>query len=105
MKAMERHIDFRTAALFAHDGVNIIVLSRGRTISGKPFYAFVKIKPSRYGAFQAAEASGEAYRVQDFGEIIRFGYEETPSEAVLSDVRMAYENPPPSVSAMQPISL
>lgn len=102
---MERQLNYRTAALFAHDGVNIVVLSRGTTVSGKPFYAFVRIKPSRYEAFRAAEQSGEPYRIQDYGEILHFGYQETPSEKVLEMVRGTYENPPPVVSAERQISL
>ena len=81
---------FKNAALFASDGVDIIVLCRGETVSGKPFYAFVKIKPSRYAAFQQVQAEAHNFEVQDYGEILTFDYAHTPPQEVIDAMRKRY---------------
>lgn len=102
---MERHLDYRTAARFAEDTVSVLVLSRGMTITGKPFYAFAKIRPSRYNAFKAAEASGEAYRIQDYGELLAYAYQRTPTDDTLERMRALCEMPPPPVTFSQSVSV
>ena len=82
--------NFKTAALFANDGVDIIVLCRGETVSGKPFYAFVKIKPSRYSAFQRAQEGDRSFDMQDYGEILDFDYAQTPPQEVIDKMRAQY---------------
>lgn len=90
---MNKQFNFKTAALFAHDAVDVLVLSRGTTVSGKPFYAFAIIKPSRFPAFKAAEEKGLPYRLQDFGEILMFDYAETPPEDVFNKMRQDHGSP------------
>lgn len=90
---MKKEFNFKTAALFAHDALDVVVLSRGTTVSGKPFYAFAKIKPSRFQAFKDKEDSGLPYRIQDFGEILMFDYAETPPESVMEEMRNHYGTP------------
>ena len=82
--------NFKTAALFANDGVDIIVLCRGETVSGKPFYAFVKIKPSRYTAFERAQLAGSNFEIQDYGEILNFDYAHTPPQEIIDKMRAQY---------------
>lgn len=82
--------NFKDAALFATDGVDIIMLCRGDTISGKPYYAFLKVKPSRFSAFEQAQAGGDAFSLQEYGEIIEFDYTITPPEDVINAMRARY---------------
>ena len=82
--------NFKTAALFANDGVDIIMLCRGETVSGKPFYAFLKIKPSRFAAFERAQQSEQAFDLYEFGDILNFDYAHTPPQEVIDTMRARY---------------
>jgi hypothetical protein len=82
--------NFKDAALFANDGVDIIMLCRGDTISGKPYYAFVKMKPSRLTAFERIKNTDESFSLQDYGDILKFDYVEIPPEEVINEMRARY---------------
>jgi hypothetical protein len=82
--------NFKDAALFANDGVDIILLCRGDTISGKSYYAFVKMKPSRFTAFERIKNTDESFSLQEYGDILKFDYVEIPPEEVINEMRARY---------------
>ena len=84
--------NFKAAALFATDGVDIITLCRGTTVSGEPFYAFLKIKPSRFAAFEEAQGAGFSFDLQDYGEILAYDYADMPPQKILDEMRKKYGN-------------
>ena len=81
---------FKNAALFANDGVDIIMLCRGETVSGIPYYAFIKIKPSRFSAFERAQQEPESFDLYDYGDVLNFDYAHTPPQEVIDKMRAQY---------------
>jgi hypothetical protein len=68
---------------------DFIILSTGFTTDGLPYYAYVKMKPSRYVAYIAAIKREEPFRLGSFGEIVAKGFGHEPPEDVAQ--RMANE--------------
>lgn len=69
--------------------VAIITLVQGARTDGSPFWAYVAIPPSRYEAFKKAEATG-AYRLNDYGAILRSGEGQEPPGAVRQEMMDKY---------------
>lgn len=66
------------------------MLCRGETINGRPYYAFLKVKPSRFSAFEQAQAAGDAFSLQEYGDILQFDYSISPPEDVINAMRIQY---------------
>lgn len=66
-----------------------IILSTGFTTDGLPYYAYVKMKPSRYVAYLEVIQREEPFRLGSFGEIVAKGFGHEPPEDVVQ--RMADE--------------
>jgi hypothetical protein len=57
--------------------LSLLVLVRG-TVQGRPYWAYARIPPSRYPAFQEAQAAG-GYNLADYAsEVPAQGYGEDP---------------------------
>jgi hypothetical protein len=59
----------------------VMVLCRGKLANGKPFWAYMCIKPSKAKAFGDARKSGRM-NLMDFGSVIEAGEGENPPEDV-----------------------
>lgn len=70
----------------------VIVLIYGWLDSGKPFWVFVGIRPSRYPAFLTAQERNEIdlYNFEPFGEIIVSGDTYSPPDEVLLNISRLY---------------
>lgn len=75
------------------DVARIIVLLCGLMDHGGPFWCYVAVKPSQYGAFQAAQHGGsiDLYDFEAFGEVIVSGEGERPPIHVTEEVARMYE--------------
>ena len=78
------------------DLTRIIVLIYGMLDSGKPFWTFAAIKPSKYQEFQQAQKDGkiDLYQFKPFGEIIVSGEGKSPPEDVTLKVAELYQTDP-----------
>jgi transcriptional regulator with XRE-family HTH domain len=72
--------------------MRIIVFFCGWLASGRPFWAFVAIKPSRYEDFQTAQEAEaiDLYNFSSYGEIIVSGDTDSPPDDVLLLVSRQY---------------
>lgn len=66
------------------------MLCRGETVSGKPFYAFLKIKPSRVSAFERAQLEEKSFDIYEYGDVLSFDYAHTPPQEVIDKMRARY---------------
>ncbi len=71
----------------ADEGASIIAYTDGVTASGKPYYAYIAVKPSKYREFYERTKARESIRLGDFGKIIVYGYETKPPSAVVVHMR------------------
>jgi len=62
------------------DQVQVITLVRGRLANRRPFHAVLGIPPSRYQAFQAAQATGARMDLTAWGSVLHtgWGFDPTP---------------------------
>ena len=75
----------------AIDGnVEVIVLVQGNVSDGRAFWAYVSMPPSRYSAFKALEAANQGYRLEEWGTILRHGFESAPPLDVKVEMHDAY---------------
>jgi hypothetical protein len=79
-----------------NDLTRIIVLIYGMLDSGKPFWTFAAIKPSKYQEFQQAQKDGKVdlYHFTPFGEIIVSGEGKAPPDDVTLKVAELYQTEP-----------
>lgn len=73
----------------ADNEVSILIITAGEMEDGKPFYAYLSVKPSKYKDFMEAEKKGN-YKLSDFGEILEFGREKEPPENVKKEMEEKY---------------
>ncbi|GEM_PF-3276482 len=52
---------------------HLVVLCQGQRGDGSPYWAYVQLAPTKAKAFKAAQAAGEAFDLEDFGEILAWG--------------------------------
>ena len=72
-----------------NDIEGVLVLVKGRDARGESHYAYAAITPSKYMAFQAAQAAG-AYNLSDFGAILHHGKGLEPSLEVQKELEEKY---------------
>lgn len=63
------------------DGVQTLLLVRGKDMQGAPQWAYALISADNYLPFKLAEAEG-AYRLADFGQVLHYGAGENPPEDI-----------------------
>lgn len=71
----------------ADEGASIIAYTDGVTASGRPYYAYIAVKPSKYREFYERTKARESMRLGDYGKIIVYGYETKPPPAVVEHMR------------------
>jgi len=68
----------------------ILAYSNGTTEDGRPYYAYVAVKPSKYKEFYALTAARQALVIAEYGSVIRGGFEKEPPLEVLNEMREIY---------------
>jgi hypothetical protein len=68
----------------------VLAYTHGNLSDGRPYYAYVAVKPSKYAAFYAATAERRRMRIGDYGTVIKGGLEITPPPEVIKEMRVRY---------------
>ncbi len=74
----------------ADEGATIIAYTDGVTANGRPYYAYIAVKPSKYREFYERTKARETIRLGDYGKIIVYGYETKPPAGVVQHMREKY---------------
>lgn len=69
--------------------VDMIMLAKGRVFDGTPYWAYVKVPPSKLLQFRMAMENG-ANNILDYGFIIAIGYTEHPPEDIQKEMEKDY---------------
>ncbi|MGE0753545.1 MAG: hypothetical protein AB7L92_00100 [Alphaproteobacteria bacterium] len=69
---------------------SIIAFTNGTTESGRPYYAYIAVKPSKYREFCERTEAREAIRLTDYGKLVVYGYESTPPAEVKQHMRKKF---------------
>jgi hypothetical protein len=80
-----------TAEQLAEGDKNSAVLSyiHGKS-QGKPFWAYVAVKPSKYKEFHELNCAKKRYAIEDYGIIVASGEGEKPPESIIKEMRDRY---------------
>ncbi|NDF12229.1 MAG: hypothetical protein EB060_05400 [Proteobacteria bacterium] len=73
----------------ADQEVAVIILCKGQSMEGKPYYAYLQIVPSKIAAFKAAQQKGD-FLLEEYGTILKWEFAEAPSEQVKRDMEIVY---------------
>lgn len=68
----------------------IIDLCTGTTDTGKEFYAYVSIPPSKYAAYRAKQLRQEEMDLEEFGEVIHSGWGTSPPPDIMAEMEHIY---------------
>lgn len=68
---------------------SIMILSRGKLVGGKPFWAYVCLKSNMAKAYAEARQRGN-FDLEDYGTIIEWGEGENPPEEVQGRMKNNY---------------
>lgn len=71
----------------ADKGAVIIAYTHGTTESGRPYYAYIAVKPSKYREFCERSERRNSIRLSDYGKIIVHGFESKPPANVVKHMR------------------
>ena len=69
----------------------ILCYTDGRMEDGRPYYAYVAVKPSKYLAFKALTAAGGGLTLADYGDVIAGDFEAKPPQSVVDEMREKYD--------------
>lgn len=72
------------------DEVAIITYTNGTTEDGRPYYAYLAVKPSKYTEFHERTSASETIVLNDYGNIIACGFETGPPPEVIRQMREEY---------------
>ncbi len=53
----------------------VIVLDRGTDMEGRPYWAYIAVKPSKFEEFMRLTETGENKIFADYGTILKYGYD------------------------------
>lgn len=65
----------------------ILVYSHGMAGDGRPYYAYVAIRPSKYTEFHAASAAGQSLLLSEYGTVVAGGFADRPPPDVVRRMR------------------
>ena len=71
---------------------NTAILSyvHGTMEDGRPYYAYVAVKPSKYREFHALTAAKKAMVIGEYGTVVAAGFELEPPADVVKEMREVY---------------
>lgn len=72
------------------NGAAIIAFSSGNTASGRPYYAYVAVKPSKYREFCEKSEARETIKLSDYGRVVAHGFESAPPASVVQHMYEQY---------------
>ena len=68
----------------------ILCYTDGMMEDGRPYYAYVAVKPSKYLEFKAITDRGGGMTIADYGEVIAGDFEAKPPITVVTEMRDKY---------------
>ena len=71
----------------ADEEIAILAYTHGTMHDGRPYYAYVAVKPSLYKAFYAKTAARESMLIGDYGTVVAGGFEESAPPHVVEQMR------------------
>ena len=74
----------------ADQNTAIVSYVYGTMDDGRPYWAYVAIKPSMYREFHAITASTKAMVIGDYGTVIAAGFESEPPPEVVEEMHEVY---------------
>ncbi len=74
----------------ADEDVSIIVLDQGLLEDDRPYWAYIAVKPSMYAEFIYNTSQQIEVDLEDYGEIIKMGYEEEVPAWAMEEMRSQY---------------
>jgi hypothetical protein len=74
----------------ADEESSILVYLSGVAEDGQPYYAYVAVKPSRYGEFQARSLAKQTIILDEYGLVITCGFASSPPAEVVAMMRDAF---------------
>lgn len=70
--------------------IGIVTLIQGE-MDGKPFWAYLSVRPSEFENYQKAQQDGEEICLTDYGDILRYGLDEKlPPASVQKEMEEQY---------------
>lgn len=74
----------------ADEKYGLIEFCNGRDASGRLYWAYLTLLPSKYREFKARAAAGESFRLLDYGEELASGWGKHPPEHVKKELEEKY---------------
>lgn len=74
----------------ADDKYGLVEFCNGRDASGRLYWAYLTLLPSKYREFKARAAAGESFRLLDYGEELASGWGKYPPEHVKKELEDKY---------------
>lgn len=68
----------------------IIVYDRGLSDGERPYWAYIAVRPSKYEKFITCVAERKSIHFTDYGDILRFGFDEDAPEYVKQEMAFIY---------------
>lgn len=85
----QKFAKFHPSAMEEGEGVQTLVLVRGKDMQGAAQWAYALIPADNYLPFRLAESEG-AYRLADFGQVLHYGAGENPPEDITRQMAEEY---------------
>jgi hypothetical protein len=70
--------------------LDIIVFDEGTLKDGSPYWAYIAIKPSKYATFMTLTQRGEPIALEEYGRLIKHGFEAEVPRAVKEAMKQDY---------------
>lgn len=74
----------------ADSRASIVAYTSGTSASGRPYYAYIAVKPSKYREFCRRSEARETFRLGDYGHILVYGFEAKPPANVVKHMNDKY---------------
>ena len=68
----------------------ILCYTDGMMPDGRPYYAYIAVKPSKYLEFKKITDAGDGLTLADYGEVIAGDFETKPPQSVVDEMREKY---------------
>jgi hypothetical protein len=72
------------------DGAAVIVLSYGTADDGRPYWAYIEVKPSKYKEFMRRSMERKHITFAEYGTFLRYGYDPQVPETIKKEMEIKY---------------
>jgi tetratricopeptide (TPR) repeat protein len=89
-KAGNMKMPTKAELLEADEDTSIVSFSHGTMADGRPYWAYIAVKPSKYREFSRRSAARETLVLRDYGEVLEAGYGKEVPAAVQQKMKEKY---------------